>query len=114
MINQLITKTTGIVILLFAIAIMLSITLHYTRADACISIPPEQVNRIEYTRFIAYRIESLEMVGRCWYTNRGGFEHFAVSNYIWSLDGSATVTSWSAPVSPLELPHKIYMPIVIR
>lgn len=78
-------------------------------ADACVSIPPD-MEWLEYSRFVAYQIETENQVGKCWVTNRMGFEHFRAFNWIMALDGTAgPITSYPVIVSPVS---PIYLPII--
>ena len=97
------------VLFLFATTITLLLTVN---ADTCVVIPPNQ-EYIEYSRFIAFQIEHEGQVGKCWVTNRTGFEHFRASNYIWSLDGTAgPITSYPVIVSPISPTSPIYLPVI--
>ena len=102
-------KSKSVMFLFVVTLVMVGFMQYSVQADSCITIPPNQP-WIQYSRFIAWQIEKLDNVDRCWVTNRTGFEHFRASNYIWSLDGTAgPITSFPSvelrsPVSPIFLP----------
>lgn len=83
------------------------------QAQSCTEIPPGPF--IVSSRFVAYRIEGQGQTGQCWVTNRVGYEHQQLCDYIASLDSSAACLAAQPVISPLSPPRSpIYLPIVVR
>ena len=99
-----------------ALLIVVSLFIGTGQAQNCIEIPPDYPF-IYTSRFVAYRIESQGLTGQCWATNRTGYDHQQLCDYIAGLDGTATCVSQApviGPVSPISPVSPLYLPIIVR